>query len=188
MAPTRGLSGPPGPGAGRPHRAPRKLRWLLAGLLLVPLLEIVVVIAVGQRLGPWATFALLLALSAIGGLLVRREGRRTWTALREAVDSGRTPARELADAILVLVGGVLLLTPGFLTGAVGLFLMLPVTRPLTRRWLEALIGSRILGAMPGGSYPGGPRPRRGTRGPSGRPAKDDVIEGEIVDDRPPTDP
>lgn len=175
MAPTRRLTGQPGRGGRRPRR-PHKLRWALATLLLVPVLELVVIVAVGQWIGLWWTIGLLLAMSALGAWLVRREGSRTWSALRHAVNSGRMPGQELADAALVLVGGVLLLAPGFVSDALGLFLVLPVTRPLSRRWLQAIVGSRILGGVvpaPSGWDP-----------PPGRSPGADVIEGEIIEEPP----
>lgn len=87
---------------------------------------------VGSWIGPWPTLALLLAESALGAWVVRRQGARSWGALRDALAQRRVPGSELADAGLVLVGGVLLLTPGFLTDAVGFLLVLPWTRALVR--------------------------------------------------------
>jgi UPF0716 protein FxsA len=159
------------PSGGRERRG-RVLRWVFVALLVVPLLEVLVIIAVGRAIGGWPTFLLLLLESLLGAWIVRREGARTWSALRDALRSGRMPSRQLADAALVLVGGTLLLAPGFVTDAVGLFLILPATRPLTRRWLEALIARRLLGSF--GRWPGG-----GTgAGPDGPP---EVVQGEVVD-------
>lgn len=110
---------------------------------------------------------LLVLESALGAWLVRREGSRAWAALRESLATGRMPSRELADAALVLVGGTLLLTPGFLTDVVGFFLILPVTRPLARSVLQAAVARRLL---------------RTTRfGGRGRGDGDpDVVEGEVL--------
>jgi UPF0716 protein FxsA len=99
---------------------------------------------VGSVIGGWQTFALLLAESALGAYLVRHEGRRTWQALREALNTGHMPGRELADAALILIGGTLLLTPGFLTDIAGFFFVLPFTRPITRRWLQGVVERRLL--------------------------------------------
>jgi UPF0716 protein FxsA len=143
-------------------------------LLVVPILEITTIIAVGKVIGGWQTFALLVAESALGAWLVRREGARAWSALKGALRTGQMPSRQLADAALVLVGGTLLLTPGFLTDIVGFFFILPVTRPLARRALEAAVARRLLGGLvsrwPGGG-PSGPPP--GGSGP-------DIIEGEVL--------
>ncbi|MGB3187132.1 MAG: FxsA family protein [Ornithinimicrobium sp.] len=162
------------PGA-TPRRG-RRGRWILLVLLAVPLLEILTIIAVGQAVGPWWTFGALIALSIVGAAVVHREGRRTWNRLREALRRGATPAKELTDAGLVLIGGALLLTPGFLTDALGFFLVLPFTRPITRAWLQIVVSSRLLGTF-------NPQRPGGGRRSSGRSAAgQEVIEGEIVQD------
>jgi UPF0716 protein FxsA len=160
------------------------LRWVFLALLVVPMVEIAVIIAVGRTIGGWPTFILLLLESLLGAVIVRREGGRSWVALRDALRSGRMPSRQLADAALVLVGGTLLLTPGFVTDAVGFFVILPFTRPITRRWLEAAVARRLLGPLgdwPGTPGPGGPGAGAGpSPGQGGAPP--DVIQGEVVDD------
>lgn len=146
-----------------------RLRLIIAALFLtVPILEIFVIIQVGRAIGPWWTVALLLAESALGAWLVKREGQRAWRALRSSFGTGRMPGRELADAGLILVGGTLLLTPGFVTDAVGFFLVLPPTRPLARRLLGWFVTRRAI-AM--GSRLGSAEGRRGRR----------VVPGQIVD-------
>ena len=114
-------------------------------LLVVPVAEIAVIVAVGKVIGGWQTLALLLLESALGAYLVKHEGRRAWRALTGALSSGQMPGRELADAALVLIGGALLLTPGFLTDLVGFFFILPFTRPITRRWLQGVVERRLAG-------------------------------------------
>ena len=116
---------------------------MFLALLVVPVAEIALIVAVGQRIGAWQTIALLVFESALGAYLVKREGRRSWHALQEALNTGRMPGRELADAALVLIGGTLLLTPGFLTDIVGFFFVLPFTRPITRRWLQGVVERRL---------------------------------------------
>jgi len=119
--------------------------WLVfIALLVVPLAEIALIIAVGKVIGGWQTVALLLFESALGAYLVKREGRRAWQALRVALSTGTMPGRELADAALVLIGGTLLLTPGFLTDIVGFFFILPLTRPITRAWLQGVVERRLV--------------------------------------------
>jgi len=147
-------------------------------LLVVALLEILTIIAVGQAVGPWWTFGALIALSVLGAALVHREGRRTWGRLRQALHQGQQPAKELADAGLVLVGGAMLLTPGFLTDAVGLFLVLPLTRPVTRLWLQSVVAGQLLGSTTRPASHGSGRRRHDSRRTGGGP----VIEGEVVRD------
>jgi UPF0716 protein FxsA len=169
------------------------LRWVFLALLVVPIIEIAAIIAVGRVIGGWQTLVLLLLESALGAWIVKREGSRTWNALQEALRTGRMPSRQLADAALVLIGGTLLLTPGFVTDIVGFFFILPLTRPITRAWLEAVVARRLLGPMGewpgpgtaaprgGGSGSGGPASGSpGTAGPS-RGGRPDVIQGEVVD-------
>jgi len=137
MAPTRRLTR-----SGR--RRPRWGWYVFLALLVVPVAEIAVIVAVGQVIGGWQTIALLLAESALGAYLVKREGSRSFQGLRVALNTGRMPGRELADATLVLIGGTLLLTPGFLTDIVGFFFILPLTRPITRRWLQRVVERRLV--------------------------------------------
>lgn len=146
----------------------RRLVTLVAVALFIgmPLLEIYVLVQVGQVIGAWWTILLLVLDSVLGTLLIRHEGSRAWRALREAIGSGRMPARELADGALILVGGTLMLAPGFVTDAFGVLLILPVTRPVFRRLLTALIARRVALDVT--------RPGRGPEGP--------VVRGEVVDD------
>ena len=140
--------------------------------LITPVVEIYVIIQVGQQIGALATVALLIAESALGAWLVRREGRRAWQALRSAIGTGRLPGGELADAALILVGGTLLLTPGFVTDIAGFLLILPLTRPLARRllgWVLARQAGTVVGRI-------GVPPSR----PAG-PWHGDVVPGEVVD-------
>ena len=135
----------------------------------MPLVEIYVLVQVGQVIGAWWTILLLVLDSILGTLLIRHEGGRAWRALREALESGRMPARELADGALILVGGTLMLAPGFVTDALGVLLILPFTRPVCRRLLTALVSRRVLdtltGTRAGGSPPNATRPGRGPHGP-----------------------
>jgi len=124
---------------------PRWLSLVFLALLVVPIAEIAVIIGIGKVIGGWQTLALLLFESALGAWLVRREGAKAWLALRTALQTGRMPSAELADAALVLVGGTLLLAPGFLTDVVGFVFILPVTRPLARRLLQRAVERRLLG-------------------------------------------
>ncbi|MDP9431560.1 MAG: FxsA family protein [Actinomycetota bacterium] len=111
------------------------IRLLFAAFLVVPLVEIYLIVQIGQQIGPAPTVLLLLADSLLGAWLVKREGMRTWRALRSRLGSTRLPGDELADGALVLIGGTLLLTPGFVTDVAGFLLILPFTRPFARRLL-----------------------------------------------------
>lgn len=119
----------------------------MLALLVVPVIEVFIIIKVGQSIGGWNTLAILVLWSALGAWIVKREFGHAFGALRQAFASGRMPARELADAALVLIGGTLLLAPGFLTDAIGLFFLIPFTRPIMRRLLEGAVASRMFGSV-----------------------------------------
>jgi UPF0716 protein FxsA len=153
--------------------------WRLALFVLfigVPLLEIYVLIQVGQVIGPWWTILLLVLDSILGTWLIKREGSRAWQALRQALETGRMPGKELADGALILVGGTLMLSPGFVTDLLGILLILPVTRPAARRVLSAVIGRRLLAGtfLANARHPGSGAPSKGSRGGP-------VVRGEVVD-------
>lgn len=155
--------------------------WLLVvAFVAVPLVEIAVLVQVGQVVGAWWTIVLLVLVSIIGGWLVKREGGRAWQALRVALSSGRMPARELADGALILIGGTLMLTPGFVTDAVGVLFVLPFTRPLARGLLTRVVAKRLVGGPYGGS-PGGATGHR--PGDARRPGTGEgpVVRGDVVD-------
>jgi UPF0716 protein FxsA len=133
---------------------------LLALFVVVPLAELWVLIQVGQTIGALPTIAILLADAVLGTWLFRVQGRKAWQAFRQALVERRLPAAEVADGALVVLGGALLLTPGFLTDVVGLLCLLPPTRVLLRRSLTGFAGRRLLGGevrrSGGGSWPGPP--------------------------------
>jgi UPF0716 protein FxsA len=137
-------------------RRPPLAFWLVGLFIVVPIVEIYVIIQVGQAIGAIPTILLLIVESLIGAWIVKREGRRAWQALRDTVRGGGLPGSELIDAALVLVGGTLLLTPGFVTDVVGFFLVLPFTRPAARRLVQIEVNRRAARRM-SGAY----SPRRG---------------------------
>jgi UPF0716 protein FxsA len=106
---------------------------LLLLFIVVPIIEIYVIIQVGQEIGALWTIALLIADSIVGARLLAWQGRLAWARLRETIAAGRMPHRELLDGAMIVVGGTLLLTPGFITDLVGLLLLLPPTRAAIRR-------------------------------------------------------
>lgn len=169
-----------------PHRPRprRRLAWaLFAAFVLMPMLEIYLLIQVGEVIGALWTIALLIGSGVIGSWLMRREGARAWRALNEALASGRMPARELADGALVLIGGTLMLTPGFVTDGMGVLMVFPVTRSVFRRLLAQVVTKRLvvvgLGAPRGPGSPGGAGPDARRPGP---PSGDGVVRGEVVDE------
>jgi UPF0716 protein FxsA len=150
----------------------RRVPWWVLALVFVvlPVVEIYVLIQVGQVIGAWWTVLLLIADGFFGSWLMKREGTRAWAALRAALTERRMPARELADGALILIGGTLLVTPGFVSDVAGLFCVLPPTRPVARAALTRYLTRRLLTGPTGA----GPRTRR-------RPGPDSVVQGEVVD-------
>jgi UPF0716 protein FxsA len=107
--------------------------------VLVPIAEIYVIIQVGQEIGALWTVLILIADSLIGAWLLSWQGRRAWAAFQAALAAGRIPHREVLDGVLIIAGGAFLLTPGFITDAVGLLLLIPPTRAAFRRLLTRLM-------------------------------------------------
>lgn len=154
----------------------RRIPWWILALLfvVVPVAEIYVLIQIGQTIGVWWTVLLLVVGGILGSVLVKREGRRAWLALQASLAAHRMPAKELADGALILVGGTLLLTPGFLSDAAGLFCILPFTRPVARKALVKVISRRLVGAAGSPFAAARTRPRPGT--------DESVVRGEVVND------
>lgn len=122
-------------------------RWsgiLVLCLLVLPVVEIWAIVQVGQVVGVWWTLLLLVLSGVVGSWLITREGTRAWRALRTSLQEGRMPAKELADGVLVVLGGALMLSPGFVTDALGLLLVLPFTRPAARALLTAVLARRLV--------------------------------------------
>jgi UPF0716 protein FxsA len=132
--------------------------------IVVPIAELAVVIQVGQEIGVLWTVALLVADSILGSVLMRSQGRTAWRRFNEAIAAGKVPAREVLDGALVIFGGLLLLTPGFITDVLGLLLLIPPTRAAVRAVLARRLAHRMVTSMSA--------PRHG---------RDDVVEGTAVD-------
>ena len=111
--------------------------------VVVPLVELILLIQVGQVIGVLPTVAVVLATGIGGAALARREGLRTLSSIQTELAGGRVPGRALMDGAAILFGGALLLTPGILTDVFGLSLLLPVTRGWFRRRLRSWFDRQI---------------------------------------------
>jgi UPF0716 protein FxsA len=165
------------------------VRWVLAGLLALPVLELAVAIEVGRWAGALPTLGALLLIALVGAAIVRRQGASAWRSLNRSLRAGEPPSRDLADAAVLVFAGVLLIVPGFVTDVLALLLLLPVTRPIARRPLERALARAaadrvtLIGTFPGQFGAG--QARAGRFG-AGRSSGGDVVEGEIIqDDDPP---
>jgi UPF0716 protein FxsA len=159
---------------------------LIVLFIVVPIAELYVIIQVGQLIGVWPTLALLLADALLGSWLVKHQGRGAWRRFNEALAARRFPGREVADGVLIVIGGTLLLTPGFITDVFGFFLLIPPTRAIARSLLKRFTIGRFAVVGVGGPGPftrpgGGPGPN----GSGSRPSRDydfDATAEEVPND------
>ena len=168
-------------------------------LLGTAVLEIAAFVLVGRVLGfGWAVL-LVMAASATGLLLLRREGMRAWRGFRAAAEAGRPPGDQVIDGLVGLLAGLLLALPGLVSGAAGVLLAVPPVRRLARRRIQVAAERRVSAAVAGDLF--GPRRVRVFRGDPRQPAPDTgaapaatvapvvdgtpgpAIEGEIVEPR-----
>src|ERR1044072_5558934 len=116
---------------------------LVVLFIVVPIAELYVIIQVVQLIGIWPTLPLLLADALLGSMLLRHQGRGAWRRFNEALAALRFPGKEVADGVLIVIGGTLLLTPGFLSDIVGLLLLIPPSRAIARRLLRRFTVGRF---------------------------------------------
>ena len=137
------------------------LPLLVIVFIVVPIVELALIIQVGQEIGVAPTIAILIVDSLLGSLLMRSQGRAAWRRFNDTLATGRPPAREVLDGVLIIFGGALLLTPGFVTDIAGLLLLIPPTRAVVRGLLVRRLGARLV-VSAAGRFPRGPA---GPRGP-----------------------
>lgn len=118
---------------------------LLLVLVAIPLLEIALLVKVGQSIGFWPTIGLLFAAVLAGAALIRRQGLGTLQRVMEAASDGRPPVASLLDGVVMVLAGALLIVPGFITDAVALVLLLPPVRAL-------LVGKVLARVAVGGQF------------------------------------
>src|ERR671918_2974281 len=106
---------------------------LIALFIVVPIVELYVILKVGDAIGAVWTILLLAADSVLGSVLLRTQGRTVWRRFNTALADGKMPHREVIDGVLIVFGGAFLITPGFITDVVGLVLLIPPTRAIVRR-------------------------------------------------------
>lgn len=167
---------------------------LLLLIIALPLIEIALFVQIGGLIGLWPTLALVIG-SSLGGIAVmRRQGAKSLIRLRESMETGGDPTGPLAHGALVMIAGILLFLPGFLTSACGLLLLVPpirawlIGRGAARMTVRATAFSRgASGASGAGMRPAGPRP--GSPVPPGTiEAEYEVIEDDTAEDKGPRRP
>jgi UPF0716 protein FxsA len=152
--------------------------------IVVPIAELFVLYQVGSAIGILPTIALLFLDSVLGAALMRSQGRAAWLRFNRALAEGRVPGREVIDGALVIFGGALLLTPGFLSDLVGLLLLVPPTRAVIRTVLVRRFAGRIVASATSGAQSRfGPLFRFQT--PGRAPVQDDDVVDSTAREVPP---
>ena len=136
---------------------------LALAFFVVPIVELAVIIQIGSAIGVLNTIGLLVLSGILGAWLMKREGLGVVRRVQRALSEGRVPGSELIDGFLILFGGALMLTPGFVSDGVGMLLLLPPVRILVRRVVRRRFTVQVLGGSGG---PGGPA------SPDGRDRRD----------------
>jgi len=112
---------------------------LFLAFTIIPVSEIYILIAIGGQIGILPSIGLVILNGIVGASLARSQGLQTLGRIRDSFQQGVVPGEELLNALLIAIAGIVLLTPGFLTDAAGLFLLIPATRTLCREWLKRRI-------------------------------------------------
>jgi UPF0716 protein FxsA len=154
--------------------------------IIVPLAELYVIIQVSGVIGLGPTLVLLLADALLGSMLLRHQGRAAWVRFNRALAENRLPHKEVFDGVLIIFGGALLISPGFITDIFGLILLIPPTRAIVRGVSSRIVRRRM--AIGGGATlwtlgrtqrPPRHRPPPGGPGPApGGPGPDDLFNWE----------
>ncbi|UXI01107.1 FxsA family protein [Photobacterium sp. TY1-4] len=154
---------------------------LLFLFIVVPIIEIALFVQVGGFLGLWPTIALVLITAIVGASLVRSQGIATLMSVQQRLQQGELPAQQIVEGVMLAVSGVLLLTPGFMTDALGMLVLLPGPRAMLAKQLMSKVKVRSMGAGFGGGqgFQGqGPFDRQDDPFNS-RPSGGDVFDGEF---------
>lgn len=143
--------------------------------IMIPLLEIMVFMSVGEQVGMWNTLLLAFLTAILGGIIIKHQGLHTIRAMQEASQEGRMPVNEIFDGVCLIAAGAALITPGFVTDSLGFLLLIPPVRVFLRDFIKKRTELHI--AMGGASY-------QSTRGND-----PDVIdvEYERIKEKPPED-
>ena len=151
------------------------LPWIFAAFITIPIAEIAVFIEVGDRFGLWPTLAGIFGTALAGTYLIRQQGISVFKEVQRKLDAGEFPAKQVFDGLCLLVAGALLLTPGFITDAIGFILLVPLTRNIISAGVLARVAVHHAGL---GNPPGRPQGN-----PSGVhvDANGTIIDGEFVD-------
>jgi UPF0716 protein FxsA len=163
------------------NEAPLFKLFLLFAIL--PIIEIAILINVGDQIGGWYTVAIVIITAFAGAHLVRQQGLNTLMQAQRKMQSGTMPGQEMAEGLLLVIAGVLLVTPGFITDGIGFLLSLPMTRPLIAKGLVKHLSLKVINPSFNGNFSQHQQP------PSSTDQSEDIIEGEFEHkDKQPTNP
>lgn len=152
--------------------------------IAVPILELFILLQVGEAIGVLPTIGLLIADSILGSVLMRSQGRIAWQRFNAALAEGRPPTKEVADGALIVFGGAMLLTPGFFSDVFGILFLLPPTRALLRKVIVKRLTARVVASARAGGPQAGPMFFSfGGRPPGADPRYD--VEGDAHEVHPP---
>ena len=146
---------------------------LMTLFLVVPIIEIYLLIKVGSYIGILPTIALVVLTAVIGASLLRSQGMQTYLRFNQSLSEGRMPANEILEGVALLIGGALLLTPGFFTDLIGFFCLLPITRQPVVAFIVNRFNPMSRMNMGGILYPSSGSPPRNKSG--------NVYEGKVTD-------
>lgn len=136
---------------------------------ILPIVEITVLISVGEQIGGWNTVAIVIVTALAGSYLVRQQGLSTLLNAQQKMQSGNIPGQELAEGLLLVIAGVLLVTPGFITDGLGFLLCLPMTRPVIAKNLLKHLSVQVINQSQNGQFYSQPQ----------QSDDDNIIEGEF---------
>ena len=153
---------------------------LFALFLVIPIIEIALFIQVGGLIGLWPTLAIVVLTAVLGTMLMRSQGAHAWREIQRSFQEMRDPTGPLAHGVMILIAGMLLLTPGFYTDTIGVLLLIPQVRAAVMRQVGRRISVTRMGA---GSATMGRDPHR-------PPYGDGVIDGDyiVAEDEPRSPP
>ncbi len=126
---------------------------LLLVFIAIPFVELIILIKVGEMIGLLPTLAIIISTGLLGAALARSQGFSVLTRIQQSFQQGELPADSLFDGVFVLAGGLLLLTPGFLTDITGFLCLIPATREIFKRWAKAYFRNKIRFQNPFNGYP-----------------------------------
>jgi UPF0716 protein FxsA len=150
---------------------------LLLLFIIVPVVELALLLKAADVIGPWPTLGIIVVTAIIGASLTKRQGASTMAKAQAAMAGGKMPHAEVLDALMIVIAGAVLLTPGFLTDVFGFSLLFPPVRAAVRKRLVKAFKNRVQIVTPGT-----PSPDRVQSGGSAWADDDNVIEAEVIDD------